>query len=302
MAGYHQLLVGRDDMDREATVAHRYQGCPRRIRCGIERAAQPGQLFHNPRPHARRVFADSSGEHEAIDAPERCRQKARLQSDPIGEVIESEPGARFGTRFEFAHVVADTRQALQSTFLVKKILDFGRAHSLFLDEVKHHSGVDLTGPRSHRQPVQRRVAHRALDASPAYERTHRSAAAEMSHDDPAGRDPRRHERQAARDKFIGQAVEAVAAYALRVEPLRDRVMVSDRAVAAVERGVEAGDLGKAGHARKYRTHRREIVWLMERRQRNIAFEMRQNLQYLGPLPPELMEYGAVGVGLLTVSK
>jgi molybdate transport system substrate-binding protein len=25
-------------------------------------------------------------------------------------------------------------------------------------------------------------------------------------------------------------------------------------------------------------------------------------QYLGPLPPELMEYGAVGVGLLTVSK
>ena len=41
---------------------------------------------------------------------------------------------------------------------------------------------------------------------------------------------------------------------------------------------------------------------MERRQRNIAFEMRQNLQYLGPLPPELMEYGAVGVGLLTVSK
>src|SRR5258705_514038 len=74
----HQLLVGRHDKDRKATVALRYQLCSRRI-CGrIERTPQPSQLFGNPRARARRVFTDSSGEHEAIDTPESAHMEAPL--------------------------------------------------------------------------------------------------------------------------------------------------------------------------------------------------------------------------------
>ena len=54
-------------------------------------------------------------------------------------------------------------------------------------------------------------------------------------------------------------------------------MVRNRAVAAVERGVEAGDLGKTGHASENRTNRREVVGLVKRRQRHIAFEIGQHL-------------------------
>ena len=49
-------------------------------------------------------------------------------------------------------------------------------------------------------------------------------------------------RKPARDVFIGQAVKSVSAHALRIEMLRDRIVVGDRAVAAVKRGIEAGDL------------------------------------------------------------
>ena len=47
----------------------------------------------------------------------------------------------------------------------------------------------------------------------------------MSDDDPAGRDLRGYTRQAARNKFIGEAVETVASHAFCIEALGDRIMV-----------------------------------------------------------------------------
>ena len=64
----------------------------------------------------------------------------------------------------------------------------------------------------------------------------------MGDDHPAVRDLRRDARQAIGDVFVGQAVKAVAAHALGIEALRDRVVVRDRAMAAMKGGVEAGDL------------------------------------------------------------
>jgi hypothetical protein len=37
------------------------------------------------------------------------------------------------------------------------------------------------------------------------------------------------------DEFVGEAVKSVAAHALRVEPLRNRIIVRNRAVTAVKR-------------------------------------------------------------------
>ena len=56
-----------------------------------------------------------------------------------------------------------------------------------------------------------------------------------------------------------------------------RVVVGERAVAAMEGGIEAGDLRQVGRAREQRADRREIVRLVQRRQRDVAFEMREHL-------------------------
>ena len=72
-------------------------------------------------------------------------------------------------------------------------------------------------------------------------------------------------------------MKAVATHALCVEPLRNRIVVGDRAVAAVKGGVEAGDLGQPWKTGEKRTNRRKIVRLVKRRQRHIALELREHL-------------------------
>src|ERR1043165_384901 len=71
-------------------------------------------------------------------------------------------------------------------------------------------------------------------------------------------------------------MKSVAAHAFGIKPLRDRIMVSDRMMAAVKRGIEACDLGNSGHAVKQDTNWGQVVWLMERCKRRIPLKSRKN--------------------------
>jgi hypothetical protein len=95
----------------------------------------------------------------------------------------------------------------------------------------------------------------------------------MGNDHSPGCDPGCHLRQTARNIFIRQAVESVPTHAFNIEALRNRVVISERAVAAVEGGIEAGDLSKVGEAGKKRADRGKIIRLVQGRERNIAFEI-----------------------------
>ena len=99
----------------------------------------------------------------------------------------------------------------------------------------------------------------------------------MGHDDPFLRNVGRNLRQARRDVFVREAVEAVAADALGMEMLRDRVVIRDGGVLAMEGRIEARDLGQPRPVRHDRPDRRQIVWLVQRRERDIAFEAAENL-------------------------
>ena len=55
------------------------------------------------------------------------------------------------------------------------------------------------------------------------------------------------------DVFVGQAMKAVATDAFRIEALGDGVVIGDRAMAAMEGGVEAGDLRQVREARAEET-------------------------------------------------
>ena len=72
-------------------------------------------------------------------------------------------------------------------------------------------------------------------------------------------------------------MKAVAAHALRIEALRDGVVIRDRAVAAMERGVEAGNLRQMRKTRENGADRREIVRLVQRRERDIALKIGEHL-------------------------
>ena len=85
-------------------------------------------------------------------------------------------------------------------------------------------------------------------------------------------DLRRDLGQHARDVLVGQAVEAVAADAVVVEPARQGEPVGELGMAAVEGGIEAGDLRQVGLDRGDRADAGEIVRLMQRRERTERLE------------------------------
>ena len=98
----------------------------------------------------------------------------------------------------------------------------------------------------------------------------------MGDDHPPLGDLRRGLRQGLGDIFIGKAVKAVAPDALGVEAMRDGVMVRERVMVAMKRGVEAGDLRQRRKILQQRADRRQIVGLMQRRQRGEALEARHD--------------------------
>jgi hypothetical protein len=83
---------------------------------------------------------------------------------------------------------------------------------------------------------------------------------------PAG-DLRRHLGKHRRDVFVGQTVEAVSLHAGAPDVGRQRHQFGDRRLAAVKTGVEAGNLGDTRQTLGDGIDRREVVRLMQRRQR-----------------------------------
>ena len=98
----------------------------------------------------------------------------------------------------------------------------------------------------------------------------------MCDDHPAPGHVGRHGAQLLGDIFVGEAVEAVAAHALVVEGARQRVAVGVRRMPAVEGGVEAGHLRHVRVDLRREPDRRQVVRLVQRRQRRERGQPRQD--------------------------
>ena len=227
VAGDHQFLVGGDDVAGDPRSLSRDAPGALGIRLRVKLKAEPGEALRHGIANGWRVLADAGGEHEAVDAAHGGRQHPGEESDAVDEIVERELGARVRTREQVSHVVADAGQPLETAVVIEQMLDLVGAHALLGQEIEHDAGVELPWTRSHGQAVKCREAHGALDALAGMDRAHRGAATEMGDDHAALRNVRRQLRQLARDVFVRQPVEAVAADAFLVEALRQRVAVGD---------------------------------------------------------------------------
>ena len=97
----------------------------------------------------------------------------------------------------------------------------------------------------------------------------------MGDDDVLARDLRRDRPQLAHDIFVGEPVEAVAAHALVVIGARQGEGVGDEGVAAMERGVEAGDLRRRRECLHRRLDAGDVVRLVQRRERDERPQLRE---------------------------
>ena len=76
--------------------------------------------------------------------------------------------------------------------------------------------------------------------------------------------------------FVGQAVKAVAPHAAFPQRMRQRQHLLDLRQRAMERGVEARDLRHLRQLGEQHLDRLEREGLMQRRERNVALEIRQH--------------------------
>ena len=242
----------------------------------VELDAEPGRLPAHPLADRRRVLADAGGEDDRVEAAERRGERAELAADPVDEEVDGELRPRLGRLEQRAHVARHARDAEQAGLAVDQLLDRPRVHPALVHQVQDDAGVDRPAARPHRQAVDRGEAHRARDAAAGFERAHAGAVAEVQHHGLAARRALVEPRQHRGDVLVGEAVEAVAAHARIGELLRQREHLRERRVRPVDRGVEARDLRQLRRALEHRADRRQVVRLVQRRERHELLELRDD--------------------------
>src|ERR1700738_4788208 len=81
----HQLLVCRYDVDRNAAVGTRDQPRVTTIPGRIEREAEPSELVDDTCPNSSRVFADTGRKYKSVQALQRRRKHAGVETDTVYE-------------------------------------------------------------------------------------------------------------------------------------------------------------------------------------------------------------------------
>ncbi len=143
---------------------------------------------------------------------------------------------------------------------------------MLVHQIDQNAGIERATAGAHHQAVDRREAHGAGDASPVTDCAETRAIAEVRDDHAARREIRRERPQPSRDERVREAMEAVAMHPVRRDLARQRECLRLPFLTAVERGVEAGDLRQLGSTRADGRDRREIVGLVQRRERHERLE------------------------------
>jgi hypothetical protein len=130
------------------------------------RKARPDRIS----PHPGVVFADPAGENHGVKAPHRCDHAAGMPHRPIAKCCSAKD----------ASALSDTcsaRRSLARQGPANRFRGSGcarPAQPVQLGQPQDGIAVDRSGPRAHRQPVQRRIAHRRRNRTPVHNRAKRA--------------------------------------------------------------------------------------------------------------------------------
>ena len=141
-----------------------------------------------------------------------------------------------------------------------------------LQQIEDDAGIESPRACPHRQAVDRGETHCHGDAAPAIDSAHAGAIAEMR-DYELFPGAIGHELGECRnDVFIGEPMETVPSNPLFGELARQCEFLRQRRLAAMERGVEAGDLRHLRSNRADGTNRADVMGLVQWGERYQAFE------------------------------
>src|SRR5262245_24567853 len=126
----HQLLIGWNDVQRNAASLFRDQALSCRIGRRIKPCTKPVELLRDSGPHHDGVFANTCRKHKRVESSERGSQHSDTPPNMVYEVVDREGRARILAVGKLAHVVADPGETLEPTLPIKEVRDFCVGHVL----------------------------------------------------------------------------------------------------------------------------------------------------------------------------
>src|SRR5271156_2212672 len=171
MAGNHQVFVGLYHI-RGDTALRRADARPV-LAVGrlVELQSEPAACLADGAADWRRILADAGGEDDAVEAPERCRERADPASRAIAKHLDRKSRAWLRARQQLAAIRRNTRKPEHSGTTVEEIDHRVRRFPLLLDQAQHDSRIERAATGAHRQAIEGGKSHRRPDLSAGLDRS-----------------------------------------------------------------------------------------------------------------------------------
>src|SRR6266508_2989836 len=145
----HQVLVGRDDADDAAAVRPADRVRVGGVALGVEPEPEMIQPLTGLPAHWSRPLADSSGEHEGVEAAERCRERADLLPDLVTEHGDRLGGGRLTLPAleQRLHVGTQTRDTEEPRLVVHQTVEPIAVVALLSQQIEQHARVKVATAR-----------------------------------------------------------------------------------------------------------------------------------------------------------
>ena len=137
------------------------------VACVVNLVAEQGEVFHDGLADHAAVFANAAGEHQGVNARKGHGDAADFAGELVAESFKGNLCADVtfacGLR-QGAHVVAESREAEQTGFLVDEFVETVDIVTVLLADEEEDCWVEATGAGAHDKAVERGETHGGVSA------------------------------------------------------------------------------------------------------------------------------------------
>src|ERR1019366_1903775 len=153
MARNHKIFVRRDGPCGSLAPGNRDPRVAAGVRRFIEVYTEPGPLLTHAAMNFGGVLADARGEDQRVQPAEGGGERSQLPADSIDKQGDGVGRVRIVARQQGPHVITDAGDTEEPGFVIEKVANLTRRHTLLLHQVENDAGS--------------RVPHRRLMGRPS---------------------------------------------------------------------------------------------------------------------------------------
>lgn len=232
------------------------------------------------------VFSDPTGEDEKVHPTEQSRVCTDYLAYRNGEHIQRKRGVWIvgaGAIFKRLHIAFAGGEGEEAALMIDEIFHLVGAELLRAKKINKDPGVEISGPRAHRDSTGRGEAHGGVDRHPIAKSAETCSIAEMREDGPLGK----LRAEVMNERLVRETMETVASNTRVEVALRERQMRRDFRHGLVKYIVKTGELRRRREKRLRGSDKRQSLRDVQRREVYGGAKFVQNLRRDGLVREEM---------------